>query len=95
MRRPTYTHTYIETLVQEPDVCPVYAQIDKARKELGYHPQSYDLTAIGAWYKEHGYGPAAESEQQRSRLHLLQWLLLCFVVMSVAVAVATFGLPVA
>ncbi|KAF5833988.1 3-beta hydroxysteroid dehydrogenase/isomerase family-domain-containing protein [Dunaliella salina] len=68
-----------------------YFKIDKARKELGYDPQSYDLVEIGAWYKEHGYGPAAESELQWSRLRLPRPLLLCLVVL-VAVAVAIFCL---
>jgi len=32
-------------------------QIDKARRDLGYAPQQFDLKEIGQWYKENGHGP--------------------------------------
>mmetsp|Transcript_15618 Transcript_15618/g.38871 ORF Transcript_15618/g.38871 Transcript_15618/m.38871 type:complete len:424 (-) Transcript_15618:176-1447(-) len=62
-----------------------YYKIDKARTQLGYNPQAYNLSEVAAWYRDNGYGPQP--------LSAWQWVLrLALVVVLVAVVMRVLGL---
>ncbi|XP_007516681.1 short-chain dehydrogenase/reductase family 42E member 1 [Erinaceus europaeus] len=46
-----------------------YFSLEKAKKELGYEPQPFDLQEVVEWFKAHGHGRTPESQDCR----LLVW----------------------
>ncbi|KAM4833456.1 short-chain dehydrogenase/reductase family 42E member 1 [Thomomys bottae] len=64
-----------------------YFSLEKAKKELGYEAQPYDLQEMVAWFKAHGYG--RHSEHEGLRYLLWDGLLVFFLAMSLVTWVSS------